>query len=443
MMTGAEEPQSKVFDLPRGKTLGGTHSINAAAYVQANADDFNDIARELGDSTWEWTATASLRSKLENELGIVKLAEEQLGATEFIRTAMSVLGFPFNREPTNGQQFGISPSFWTARQTEDGGKRRSSFDAFVLPFMDEASSGDHGSVDVVTYHHVEHLIFDPDDNSKVIGVSSVNTRANNIPTEFFASEEVIVAAGTYNSPQILLHSGLGPRSHLEDMHIETKHNLPGVGANLRDHYAVATYWNLVGLEPDTPFLFQSPILNMFGPEPTGLTKFQIELSGNYGSCVPLRQESHGTVRLQSNSPFALPLIDPNVLSTTNDIDQLVECLRDYLLPFFDGLIQQGLLSPGNLDPSATDEELRSFVIQNVASNHHPVGTCKVGPDGDHMAVLDKDFKVRGVSNLRVIDASVFPRIPSGNINAPVMTAAMIGAKKIIQDRSRRLLRGSA
>ena len=99
-------------------------------------------------------------------------------------------------------------------------------------------------------------------------------------------------------------------------------------------------------------------------------------------------------------------------------------------------MDQGLLSPGNLDPNASDDELYDFVVSNIASNHHPVGTCKVGADTDPMAVVDKDFKVRGTSNLRVIDASVFPTPPSGNINAPTMTVAMIGAEKIIKETCR-------
>jgi choline dehydrogenase-like flavoprotein len=102
-----------------------------------------------------------------------------------------------------------------------------------------------------------------------------------------------------------------------------------------------------------------------------------------------------------------------------------------LLPFFKGLIAKGLLSPGNINPDADDEELNDFVVANVGTNHHPVGTCRVGTD--YNAVVDKDFKVRGMSNLRVVDASVFPKVPSGNINAPTMTAAMIAAKKILRE----------
>ena len=425
------QSSGKILTIPRGKTLGGTHSINAAAYVQANAEDFNQIAEVLDDKSWEWYKTGNFRSKLESKLGIVELGLDQVGATKYINAAKEALNVPFNSDPTNGNQYGISPSFWTARQTDDGPKRSTTFDAFVLPRMDVRANKPR--IDVVTFHHVKQLIFDPNDPTRIIGVTCVNTRAMGIETYFYASKEIIVSAGTYNSPLLLMRSGIGPRAHLEDMGIEVKADLPGVGSNLRDHYAVASFWNLVDQPFDAPFLFQSPILNIFGPEPTGQTKFQLEVSGNFGSCVPLRQESQGTIRLQSNSYDDQPVIDPNILSTENDVNDLVECLRDFLLPFWKNVMDQNLVSPGNLNPDATDDELKEFVLENIASNHHPVGTCKVGTDDDDMAVLDKDFKVRGFSNLRVIDASVFPHVPSGNINAPTMTAAMIGVKKIKKD----------
>ena len=110
-------------------------------------------------------------------------------------------------------------------------------------------------------------------------------------------------------------------------------------------------------------------------------------------------------------------------------------------------MEQGLVSPGNIDPNATRDELRDWIYTNIGSNHHPVGTCKVGnTDSDPSAVIDKDFRVAGIQNLRVIDASVFPKVPSGNTNAPTMSVAMIGAEKILQDnhnsgrRERRKLR---
>ena len=451
----SEVTTARKIDLPRGKALGGTHSINACAYVQANAEDFNSIARELGDSDWEWERTRPLRNRLEKTLGIVELGRGQVGAEEFIKSAEDVLGFPFNSDPTDGSQYGISPSFWTAQETPDGGRRRSSFESFLLPLLNDQndawkgrlenpeSSSDQpsyyfqgsGFIDVVIHHLAKELIFDPSDPSRVTGVTCYNNCTFS-EANFTASKDVIVATGTYNSPQLLLRSGIGPAGHLNKLGIEVKIDLAGVGSNLKDHYAVATYWNLRDLPETTPFLFQSPIMNMYGPETSGQTSFQIEISGNYGSCVPLRQESSGTVRLKDAALESPPLIDPNILSVESDIDDLVEGLEKYVLPFFADLVAKGLLAVGNIDPStATKADLRRFVLDNVTTNHHPVGTCKLGPASDKMAVVDGNFKVYGTSNLRIIDASVFPNPPSGNINAPTMTMALIASQKLLREQS--------
>lgn len=423
----------KTIGLPRGRALGGTHSINAAAYVQAHADDFNTIATDLGDKEWQWQHTKSLRKELEHTLNITKLDETQSGASDFIDTAHEVLHLPFNADPTQGDQYGISPSFWEAQPSDAGGIRTSSFDAFVRPLLGNDAHGNQGKIDVITFHQVEYLIFDESNSTKVVGVSTINTRAN-LTMEFYASEEVIISGGTYNSPQILMLSGIGPQAHLDSVGIETKIDLPGVGENLRDHYSANTFWSLVDLPDETPFIFNSPMLNMFGPEPHGQTSFQFELAGNFGSAMDLRQASVGTVRLQSSDPLASPLIDPNVLNVASDIDRLVDSLEKYLLPYFQGLIDKNLLAVGNIDPSATTADIRSFVLNNVDSNHHPVGTCKIGTSNDTMAVVNKDFIVLGTSNLRVIDASVFPVVPSANTNAATMTAALLGAEKIKQAR---------
>jgi choline dehydrogenase len=438
---GAPLATNKTIGLPRGRVLGGCDSINAAAYVQGNAEDFNKIATTLGDSSWSWSKLQSFRAQLEATLGITKLGTEQSGAPDFIANAQEVLGIPFNPNSNNGNQYGIAPSFWTAHPSPAGGVRNTAFDKYVRPLVVEPSSSNQGSIDVITSHLVEKLIFDDADPTRVIGVSCFNLRAQ-IPIEFQASKEVILSAGTYNSPQILMLAGIGPQDHLTAMGIPVKKALPGVGSNLRDHYSVATFWKLESLPQVSPFLFVSPSLNMFGPEPIGQTSYQFELSGNFGSVVALRQESTGTVRLSSSDPKDKVVINPNVLSTPNDVQGLVNGLKTILLPFFQGLINKGLVSQGSISPSATDAELKAYVLNNVESSHHASGTCKVGKSSDPMAVVDKNFLVMGMSNLRVIDASVFPKVPSGNTNASTMTTAYLGASKILKKSYSRLLRGA-
>lgn len=418
----------KQIGLPMGKVLGGSHSINACAYVQGHASDFDRIAEETDDRSWKFHNLSYLRRQLENELDLHKTGMEQVGADQFVKTAEEVLGLPYNDNPLDGDQYGIGAAFWTAKQTDAGGVRMTSYDVFVEPVLQKKFDF-QGKVDVVTYSVVEKLLFDSEDPTKVIGVSTFNTRSN-LPFEFYASKEVIVSAGTYSSPKILMLSGIGPQEHLDSLGIETRIPLEGVGKNLRDHYAVGTFWQLADLPSASPLLFQQPSFNVFGPETDGPPSYQMELSGTFGSITPLKQDSVGTVELQSTDPMASPLINPNVLSTEDDIQRIVDGLKTILIPYFSSLVEQNLITEGSFSLSQTDDELWNFVVNNIGTNHHPTGTCKIGSSDDPMAVVDKDFKVYGTKNLRVVDGSIFPLTPSGNTNASIMTAAMLASRKL-------------
>lgn len=303
------------------------------------------------------------------------------------------------------------------------------YDAFAKPMsMPHAIDG---TVDVVTFHQAEELIFD---GSKVVGVRCKNTRAD-LSQEFYARKEVILSAGAYNSPKFLMLSGVGASDHLNTLGIDTRVELKGVGENFHDHYSAITSWNLVDLPADAPIVFQSPTFNMFGPENEGLPSYQMEVAGNYGAITPLRTESVGTVRLASADPCTSVEIDPNVLGTAGDLQLHVDGFKTILIPFFRSLVDQKLISEDNFKLDWNDDELVDFVCKNITTKHHPTGTCKVSTSDDELAVVDKDFKVFGVSSLRVIDASIFPFLPSGNTNAPTMTAAMIAVDKIAQEYS--------
>lgn len=419
------------ISLPAGKVLGGTHSINAAAYVQGHASDFDDIAEELGDESWEFNKVRRFRRQLERTLDLVEFGMEQVGADEFVKTAKKALGMSYNKKPLNGKQNGIGPSYWTAEESPAGGLRVSTYDKFVKPMIHDRHDF-KGKVDVVTHSMVEKLLFDPADDTKVTGVSTFNTRSN-LAFEFHASKEVIISAGTYNSPKILMLSGIGPEEELKDAGVNTRIDLKGVGKNLRDHYAVATFWSLVDLPPASPFLFQQPSFNVFGPETTGPPSFQMELSGTFGSITPLCQDSVGFVKLVSSNPMEPLEIDPKVLDTPGDIDRMVEGLQTMLIPFFQSLVDQNLIAQASFSLSQTEEELRNFVINNTGTNHHPTGTCMIGAPDDDFAVVDKDFKVYGTKGLRVIDGSIFPHTPSANVNAAIMKTAMLGAHKVMDE----------
>ena len=422
-----EEVAPREIALPRGKCLGGSHSINAGAFVQGHTSDFDTIAVELGDKAWTWHATKKARQQIKKTLDPIKRGIEQIGGKEFVSASKEALGFPYNAEPLEGNQYGIGASYWTAKEGVSSGIRNTAFDAFAKPMS--IPHDKPGKVDVVTFHQVEKLIFN---GTKVIGVSSKNTRAN-VSQEFYAKKEVILSAGAYNSPKVLMLSGIGASDQLDTLGIETKVELKGVGENFRDHYSAATFWDLVDLPVDAPILFQSPNFNIFGPEKNGPPSYQMEISGNFGSITPLRTASVGTVRLASADPDTPVEIDPNILSAAEDLQLYVDGIKTILIPFFRLLVDQNLISEGNFNLDWNNDELVDFVLQNLSTNHHPVGTCKVGTSDDDFAVVDKDFKVFGASNIRVVDASIFPLLPSANINAATMTAAMIAVDKIVQE----------
>lgn len=416
------------FNIPQGKTLGGSHSINAAAFVTGHRDNFNDIADKIGDPDWSWNSISKYVKQLKYTLKTITYAREQVGAKSHIKSAEAVLGFKFSNDCTKGQQNGICPTVWTGREGKNGGIRSTSYDAFVRPLLGR----DEINLVTLTFHRVDKVNFDTNDPSRAVGVNALNLRTN-IQTEFTANKGVIISAGAYQSPKILLLSGIGPRDELETLGISVQIELRGVGKNLRDHYAVSTFWKHENLDFISPFLFNQPNFNLFGPEKRKATTYQFEISGGYGSVVPLKATSVGEVRLASANPEDYPLIDPKVLSTQEDLDSLVIGLKNYLLPFFGDLVQKGVYSPINISPAATEQEIVDFVRANTESKNHPVGTSKVGVKNDPFAVIDNNFLVIGTENLRVVDASVFPLVPSGNINTPVMVIALLAADKILDD----------
>ncbi|WP_299495120.1 GMC family oxidoreductase N-terminal domain-containing protein [uncultured Shewanella sp.] len=418
------------FNLPQGKTLGGSHSINATAFVTGHRDDFNYIADEIGDPDWSWHSIAQYINQLKDTLHTMTYAREQVGAQSHIESAKKVLGFTYRKDCTQGRQNGICPTVWTGQEGSNGGIRSTSYGAFVRPLLGKSKS----KINLVslTFHRVDKVNFDLNDPSRAVGVSALNTRTN-IQTEFTANKGVIISAGAYQSPKILLLSGIGPRDELEAHGITVRNELQGVGKNLRDHYGVSTFWKHENLGVSSPFLFNQPSLNLFGPEKTQATTYQFEISGGYGSVVPLKATSVGEVLLASANPEDYPLIDPKVLSTQADLDMLVTGVKDYLLPFFGDLVQKNIYSAISISPLATEQEIVDFVRENTESKHHPVGTAKVGTHDDPFAVIDNNFVVIGTDNLRVVDASVFPLAPSGNINTPVMAIALLAADKILDD----------
>ncbi len=454
----------------RGKVLGGCSSINAMIYMRGQRSDYDHWA-QLGNRGWSW----------DDVLPVFKQSESyQHGADEFHgadgelrveerrvnweildawREAAEECGIPKIEEFNRGDNFGNA--YFQMNQKK--GVRWSATKAFLRPAMQRPN------LTVVTEAHVRHLdIAATESGPKVEGVT-VSVRDN--IQRFNAKREVILAAGSIGSPQIMQVSGIGNPELLKEKGLTVNHDLPGVGENLHDHLQVRTIYKVnntvtlnqrfhsligkaaMGLEY---MLFRSGPLTMppsqlgafaksdehqlsanieWHVQPLSLDKFGDPLH-KYNAITPsvcnLRPSSRGHVRIKSANPDEYPAITLNYLSTAEDRAVAVNGLK-----FTRKIMAADALKrfePEELKPGpniVTDEDLEQAAGDLGTTIFHPVGTCKMGSDA--MAVVDDRLKVHGMQGLRVIDASIMPQITSGNTNAPTVMIAEKGAEFVLGD----------
>jgi choline dehydrogenase-like flavoprotein len=309
------------------------------------------------------------------------------------------------------------------------------------------------------------------EGGRAVGVEVVQG-SNRTPAVLRAEREVIVSSGAMGSPKLLMQSGIGPADHLKSVGVSVIHDLPGVGSNLQDHldlFVIAectgdhTYdkYNLphhaawAGLQylllkkgPVASSLFETggfwyadPAAGARSPDiqfhlglgsgiEAGVAKMQN--SGVTLNTAYLRPRSRGTVRLSSRDPAAAPLLDPNYWSDPHDREMGIKGLRlarEILSQqAMKRYVKSEVLPGASLN---TDEELFNYACAHSKTDHHPVGTCKMGPELDSRSVVTPDLKLIGLKGLRVVDASVMPRVPSCNTNAPSIMVAEKGADHIL------------
>jgi choline dehydrogenase len=458
---------------PRGKTLGGSSSINGNVYNRGQPMDFNTWA-QMGNRGWGYADLLPYFRRLEKRIGegdeTYRGREGALTVTDnewrhplceaFIEGAVQ-MGIPRNKDYNGAIQEGVA---YTQRTIQNG-RRMSAARAFLHPAMKRPN------LSVVTRAHATSLVFE---GKKVLGVRFNKGGVQGAPTEARARREVILAGGTFNSPQLLQLSGIGPAGQLKQHGIEVRHELAGVGENLRDHYAprfVARVKNIdtinerarglklgaeianwmfrrkgiLGLVPTLVYAFcrsepqveNSDLQITFTPA-SYREGVQGELEREPGMTVAAwqqRPDSRGYVRLRSSNPFDAPLIQPNYLAEESDRRVLLAGMK----------LARRLLASKPLEPYydredfpgpnvSSDSELLEAAKQRGTSTFHPAGTCRMGPATDPLAVVDDQLRVRGIESLRVVDASIMPTMLSANLNAATMAIA---------DKASDLLRGRA
>ncbi|MDC0173360.1 GMC family oxidoreductase N-terminal domain-containing protein, partial [Gammaproteobacteria bacterium] len=451
---------------PRGKTLGGSSSINAMLYVRGHRWDYNHWA-ELGNAGWSYDEVLPYFKKAEHNevfdnafhgqngpLNVCKIRHSNKPTDQFVNAGSKL--YPYNDDFNGAEQEGIG----YYQTTQKDGKRCSTAKAYLVPAMDRPN------LTVLTNTQVNKLLLEGD---KVIGVQCITRQQAMV--DFTANKEVVLSAGAFGSPQILLRSGIGAAEEITKHNIEHLVDLPGVGKNLQDHLDYLSVHNhcstdLIGMSWRSIFytypwellkylfrktgLFTSTVAEAGGfirtsdelDVPDVQLHFAPAMVVDHGrtllwgrglSChvCLLRPKSRGTVRLQSADPHDNPLIDPKFLSHPDDIKVLVKGYKKMMAIMRTGPISHYLakcVRPVNIHD---DRDIERAIRESADTVYHPVGTCKMGSDSQ--AVVDERLRVRKVQNLRVVDASTMPTVVGGNTNAPTVMIGEKAAEMILQD----------
>jgi len=458
---------------PRGRVMGGSSSINGMVYVRGHAEDFNQW-EEHGAKGWSYKDCLPYFKRCEswhegendyrggngpvstsngNNMKLNPLYKA------FIEAGKEA-GYPETKDYNGEQQEGFGPMHMTV----GGGVRSSTSNAYIKPAKNRSN------LKILTNVLVQKVILE---NKIATGVEySINGNKKALK----ANREVILCAGSIGSPQLLQLSGIGPKKVLDDAGVDVLHELPGVGENLQDHLEVYFQYHC-----KKPITLNSK-LNLFSKGLIGiewiLAKTGLGATNHFESCGFIRSRaglkwpniqyhflpaamrydgnaamdghgyqvhagvnkvtSRGNVRINSSDPKAKPTIIFNYMETEQDRQDWRDCIRltrEILSqPALDDF-NAGEASPG-IDVSS-DEEIDAWVRANVESAYHPSCSCKMGSSDDPMTVVNNEGQVNGIENLRVIDSSVFPTIPNGNLNGPTimlaekMADSVLGKKPLI------------
>jgi choline dehydrogenase len=464
------EPQEHLKNrnifMPRGKTLGGSSSINGMIYIRGNQQDYDNWAAD-GNEGWGYSDVLPYFLKSENNETYGDQPEHGSGGPlnvtyikdpspvhENFFNAIDKFQFPRNPDFNSGTQEG----FGVYQVTQKNGRRFSTAAAFLKPARDRKN------LTVITNATVSKINIEAGVAKRV----AYQRKGHNASVA--ANKEILLAAGAIVSPKILLQSGIGPGEELKVHGIEVTHHLPGVGKNLQDHVnAVAQYktksripygmsWGAVprqtlsvleylflrrgmfasnmveagGFVKTEPDLAHPDIQYIMTP---GYRKMGEILSKGHGfqlSAILLRPESRGEITLSSAAPEDKPLINPKFFSAKADLQTLTKGLSiarkicdSNEFDTYDG----AEFLPGK--DVTTESQIHDYILDTSQTIFHPVGTCKMGHDD--MAVVDERLRVRGINGLRVIDASIMPTIVSGNTNAPAIMIAEKAADMIKED----------
>ena len=463
--------QLRKLNCPRGKVLGGSSSINGMAFVRGHACDFDEW-EQLGAEGWSYQDCLPYFKRMEKwqggadkyrggagPIGVGNGNNMKLNPLyeAFINAGIEA-GYPRTDDYNGHQQEGFGPM----QMNIDGGVRASTAQVYLRPALRRPN------LTVLKNTQVSRIIFD---EKKAVGVEFLRRKKI---LRVYLKRELILSAGSIGSPHLLQLSGIGPAETLEKAGIEIRHDLPGVGENLQDHVEIYFQYqcrepislngklnlfnkSLISLEwllfktglgstnhfeagafirskaglkwPDIQYHFIPAAMSYDG-------KVSIKGHGYQVHVGPNKPKSRGYVRVRSAVPSEPPEIRFNYLQHKDDVldwRRVIRLTREIMeQPALEQYRGQEI-QPGS--QIRNDAEIDAWVRQNAESAYHPSCTCKIGSDGDRMAVLDPQCRVRGLEAIRVVDSSIFATITNGNLNAPTIMAAEKAADMILGDRA--------
>ena len=449
---------------PRGKVLGGSSSINAMVYTRGHRADYDHWAAQ-GNPGWSYDEVLPYFKRAEHNergadafhgsggpLNVMDLISPNPVAALFVQAGLEA-GFAPNPDFNGERQEGVG----LYQVTHKNGERYSAAKAYLTPNLARPN------LQVFTNAHTTRILLE---RKRAVGVEF---HQGGQVKQLRAAREVLLCAGALQSPQILMLSGVGAHAHLLENGIATLHDLPGVGQNLHDHVDVVQVvhapqakalfgLSLTGMARVVQGVFEwrrhrTGLLTSNFAEAGGFIKsqtsepipdlqlhFVVGKLVDHGRTTPLghgyschvcllRPRSRGSVQLASKDPLAPPLVDPNFLSDRDDMERL---LRGFKL--MRHILSQAALAPlhgKELAASArarTDVEIEHYIRDHADTIYHPVGSCRMG--NGPLDVVNAQLRVRGIDALRVVDASIMPRVVGGNTHAPVVMIAEKAADMI-------------
>ena len=449
---------------PRGKVLGGSSSVNAMIYARGHQADYHHWA-DQGNTGWGWDEVLPYFKRAEHNergadefhgvggpLNVMDLRSPNRFGPVFVQAAVQA-GYPANPDFNAAEQEGVG----AYQVTHKNGERFSAAKAYLAPHRGRPN------LQVITQAQATRILME---GRRAVGVEY---RQDGQLKQLKAAREVLLSAGALLSPQLLMLSGIGPAAHLQSHGIAVVHDLPGVGRNLHDHVDVVQVvdaprlkdlfgLSLAGVARGLKGIFEwrnyrRGMLTTNFAESGGFIKSRpgepipdLQLHFVIGKLVDhgrktvfghgyschvclLRPASRGSVQLADSNPMSAPLIDPNFLAEPDDVERMVrgfKIMRNILG-------QPALAGYGGRELAAsaaarTDAEIEQFIRNHADTIYHPVGTCRMGSGPDD--VVDAQLRVRGIAALRVVDASIMPRIVGGNTNAPTIMIAEKAADMI-------------